>query len=240
MILRCPEGLLKFLLLHKREKDRAPAALHLSGASAILIFTEKGIRRFPAPRYHRTMFSSLAVLPPNGLLALAATAIIGLVLLIALFKCNAVVAIVIAALAVGLGSGMPLVTQPEHPSPGNPQLLVPAKMGVVESFEGGVAKTLGGLAMIIGLGTILGKLLSESGAVEVIAHTLVRWLGPARLDYAIMIVAFVLGISIFFNVGIVLLGPIAFMLARQTGTPILRLALPLAAGLSTEIGRAHV
>ena len=163
------------------------------------------------------MLSSLAVLPPNGLLALAAAAIIGLVLLIALFKCNAIVAIVIAALAVGLGSGMPLGD-------------------IVSSFEGGVAKTMGGLAMIIGLGTILGKLLSESGAVEVIALTLVRWLGPARLDYAIMLVAFVLGISIFFNVGIVLLGPIAFMLARQTGTPILRLALPMAAGLSTAHG----
>ncbi len=159
----------------------------------------------------------LAVLPPNGLLALAATAIVGLVVLIARFKCNAVVAIVIAALGVGLGSGMPLGD-------------------IVTSFEGGVAKTLGGLVMIIGLGTILGKLLSESGAAEVIAMTMVRWLGPARLDYAIMIVAFVIGISIFFNVGIVLLGPIAFMLARQTGTPILRLALPLAAGLSVAHG----
>ena len=159
----------------------------------------------------------LAVLPPNGLLCLAAAAIIGLVVLIARFKCNAVVAIVLAALFVGLGSGMP---------PGE----------IVTSFEGGVAKTLGGLAMIIGLGTILGKLLAESGAAEVIALTMVRWLGPARLDYAIMIVAFVIGISIFFNVGFVLLAPIAFMLARQTGTPILRLALPLAAGLSTAHG----
>lgn len=163
------------------------------------------------------MSPTLAVLPPNGLLALAACAIVGLVLLIARFKCNAVVAIVIAALFVGLGSGMPLAD-------------------IVTSFEGGVAKTLGGLAMIIGLGTILGKLLSESGAAEVIALTMVRWFGPARLDYAIMLVAFVIGISIFFNVGFVLLGPIAFMLARQTGMPILRLALPLAAGLSTAHG----
>jgi len=159
----------------------------------------------------------LAVLASNGLLALAAVAIVGLVVLIARFKCNAVVALVIAALAVGLGSGMPLGE-------------------IVSSFEGGVAKTLGGLAMIIGLGTILGKLLSESGAAEVIAMRMVRWLGPARLDYALMLVAFVIGISIFFNVGIVLLGPIAFMLARQTCTPILRLALPLAAGLSVAHG----
>ena len=158
-----------------------------------------------------------ATLSPNGLLLLAAAGILGLILLIARFRCNAFVALVLASLFVGIGSGMPLGD-------------------VVSSFEGGVGKTLGGLAMIIGLGTILGKLLSESGAAEVIANTMVRWLGPARLDYAVMLVAFLIGISIFFNVGIILLGPIAFMLARETKTPILRLALPLAAGLSTAHG----
>ncbi len=169
------------------------------------------------------MSPTLAILPPNGLLLLTLGVIIGLVLLIAKFKCNAFVALVIASLAIGLGSGMPLMT-------------LGTQLGIVESFEAGVAKTLGGLAMIIGLGTVLGKLLSESGAAEVIANTMVRWLGPKRLDYAVMIVAFIIGISIFFNVGVILLGPIAFMLARETGTPLLRLALPMAAGLSTAHG----
>ncbi len=165
----------------------------------------------------------LATLPSSGLLILAFGTIVGLVLLIAKFKCNAFVALILASLAVGLGSGMPLVAIGTQP-------------GIVESFELGVAKTLGGLAMIIGLGTVLGKLLSESGAAHVIADTMVRWLGPKRLDYAVMIVAFIIGISIFFNVGVILLGPIAFMLARETGTPLLRLALPMCAGLSTAHG----
>lgn len=169
------------------------------------------------------MFPVLATLSPNGLLLLAAATIVGLVLLIARFKCNAFVALMLASLAVGLGSGMPLTTLGTTP-------------GIAESFEAGVAKTLGGLGMIIGLGTILGKLLAESGAAEVIANTMVRWLGEKRLDYAVMLVAFVVGISVFFGVGIVLLGPIAFMLARRTGKPILNLALPLAAGLSTAHG----
>ncbi len=160
---------------------------------------------------------TLALLSPNGLLLLAFAAIIGLVVLIAHFKCNAFVALMIASVVVGLASGM-VVTD------------------VASSFEAGVAKTLGGLAMIIGLGTILGKMLAESGAAEVIAQTMVRWFGETRLDYAIMVVAFVVGISVFFGVGIVLLGPIAFMLARETRTPILRIALPLAAGLSTAHG----
>jgi len=163
------------------------------------------------------MLPSLAVLSPNGLLGLAAVAIVGLIVLIARFKCNAFVALILAALFVGLGSGMPL-------------------SAIASSFEAGVARTLGGLAMIIGLGTVLGKLLSESGAAAVIARTMVGWFGEKKLDYAIMLVAFVVGISVFFGVGIVLLGPIAFMLARETGMPILRLALPLAAGLSVAHG----
>jgi GntP family gluconate:H+ symporter len=160
---------------------------------------------------------TLAILSPNGLLILAAVSIIGLILLIARFRCNAFVALAIASLSVGIGSGMPLAN-------------------VAASFDGGVGKTLGGLAMIIGLGTILGKMLAESGAAHVIANQMVVWLGPKRLDYAIMIVAFLVGISIFFNVGFILLGPIAYMLARETKTPILRLALPMAAGLSTAHG----
>jgi GntP family gluconate:H+ symporter len=123
----------------------------------------------------------------------------------------------IASLAMGLASGMPLP-------------------GIATSFEAGVAKTMGNLAMIIGLGAVLGKLLAESGAAEVIATTMVRWCGRKRIDYGMMVVAFVVGISVFFGVGIVLLGPIAFMLARETRTPILRLALPMAAGLSVAQG----
>ncbi|MHA3774676.1 GntT/GntP/DsdX family permease [Verrucomicrobiota bacterium sgz303538] len=158
-----------------------------------------------------------ATLSPNGLLLLALAAIVGLVFLIARFKFNAFIALMIASLFVGLGSGMPLGD-------------------IVGSFEGGVGKTLGFLGMIIGLGTILGKLLAESGAAEVIASTMVRMLGVKRLDYALMLVAFLVGISVFFGVGIVLLGPIAFSLARETRMPILRLALPLAAGMSTAHG----
>ena len=163
------------------------------------------------------MVTPLALLSPNGLLLLAFGAIVGLIVLIAKFKCNAFIALMLAALTVGVGSGMPLP-------------------GIAKSFQEGVGNTLGFLAMIIGLGTILGKLLAESGAAAVIANRMVSLLGIKRLDYAMMLVAFLVGISVFFGVGIVLLGPIAFMLARQTKTPILYLALPLAAGLSVAHG----
>lgn len=163
------------------------------------------------------MDSPIAMLSPNGLLLLALAAIVGLIVLIARFKCNAFIALMLASLVVGVGSGMPL-------------------SGIAKGFQEGVGNTLGFLAMIIGLGTVLGKLLAESGAAEVIANRMVGLLGIKRLDYAVMLVAFLVGISVFFGVGIVLLGPIAFMLARQTRTPILYLALPLAAGLSVAHG----
>jgi gluconate:H+ symporter, GntP family len=156
-------------------------------------------------------------LGPTGLLLLTFFAVVSLIVLIVRFKCNAFVAILIAALVVGLGSGMPLAE-------------------VAGKIEAGVGKTLGSLGMIIGLGTILGKLLAESGAAEVIATRMVRVMGVQRLDYAMMLMAFLIGISVFFGVGIVLLGPIAFSLARETRTPILRLALPMAAGLSVAHG----
>ena len=142
------------------------------------------------------MNTPLAILSSSGLLLLTLGVIVGVVILIAKFKCNAFVALILAALAVGLGSGMPLVS-------------AGSQLGLVESLESGIAKTLGGIAMIIGLGMILGKLLAESGAAEVIANQLVRWLGEKRLDYAVMLIAFVVGISVFFGVGIVLLGPIS-------------------------------
>lgn len=156
-------------------------------------------------------------MPQTTLLLVALGVILALIVLIARFKCPAFVALMLASLAMGLASGLPL-------------------QEIAVSFEAGVARTMGSLAMIIGLGAVLGKLLAESGAAQVIASTIVRWSGPKRIDYAMMLVSFVIGIPVFFAVGIVLLGPIAFMLARETRTPILRVALPMAAGLSVAQG----
>ena len=164
-----------------------------------------------------TMFVSLAVLSPNTLLLVAAVAIIALILLIARFKLNAIIAITIVSMLLGLAAGMDAVK-------------------VADAYTAGIAKTMGQLAMIIGLGTMLGKMLAESGGANVVASGVVRVFGASRVDYAMMVAAFVIGISVFFQVGLLLLGPIAYALARETKTPILRIGLPLAAGLSTAHG----
>ena len=163
------------------------------------------------------MIFPLAVLSPNALLAIAAVAILVLIVLIARCKLNAIIALTLVSLLLGLTAGME-----------------PAK--VVESFSAGLADTLGKLALIIGFGTMLGKMLSESGGANVVAAGITRAFGVQRLDYAVMVAAFVIGVSVFFQVGLLLLGPVVFALARETKTPILRVGLPLAAGLSTAHG----
>ena len=163
------------------------------------------------------MFLPLAVLSPSSLLIVAAISILGLIILIARCRLNAIISITLVSLLLGLAAGM----DPEK---------------VAESFGDGMAATLRTLALIIGLGTMLGRMLAESGGANVVAAGIIRIFGVKRLDYAVMAAAFIIGVSVFFQVGLLLLGPVVFALARETKTPILRVGLPLAAGLSTAHG----
>ncbi len=151
------------------------------------------------------------------LLVSALLSVIGLVVLIARFRMNAFVALVLASLAMGIAAGMNL-------------------SDVATAFQNGVGKILGGIGMIIGLGTLLGKLLAESGGARVVADTLIRSLGEKRLPWAMLLVAFTVGIPVWFSVGLVLLVPILFTVARQSRVSLLVLGIPLAAGLSVTHG----
>jgi gluconate:H+ symporter, GntP family len=107
---------------------------------------------------------------------------------------------------------------------------------IPRAFQQGVGDTLGFIAMVIGLGTVIGKLLAESGGAVVVSRALVRALGERRLDWALMLSGFIIGLPVFFQVGLVLLTPVLFTAVRQTGTPLLRLGVPLIAGLSAAHG----
>ncbi|HEY8548878.1 MAG TPA: gluconate:H+ symporter [Vicinamibacterales bacterium] len=147
----------------------------------------------------------------------AALAVVLLVILIARFRMNAFIALLLASIAAGLGAGLPLTR-------------------IARAFQDGVGGTLGFITIVIGLGTILGKLLAESGGAAVVSDRLVRLFGERRLPWAVVLIAFIVGLPVFFNVGLVLLAPIVFTLARTTGTPIMGLAIPLVAGLSAAHG----
>lgn len=90
--------------------------------------------------------------------------------------------------------------------------------------------------MVVGLGAVLGKFLGESGGAEVIARTITGWFGSQRLPWAVLAISFVVGLPVFFAVGLVLLTPIVAAMAARSGVNFLSLALPMVAGLSVAHG----
>jgi len=154
---------------------------------------------------------------PTLLLSIAVLGVALVVVLITIVRLPAFLALAAGALAVGLAARMPFAD-------------------ITRSFQSGVGDTLGFVAMVIGLGTVIGKLLAESGGSAVVSNALIRVMGEKRLDWAMMLSGFVIGLPVFFQVGLVLLAPVLFTVVQQTGMPLLRLGLPLVAGLSTAHG----
>ncbi|MBB3112025.1 GntP family gluconate:H+ symporter [Paenibacillus phyllosphaerae] len=144
-------------------------------------------------------------------------AIVFLIIMIAKYKWNPFVTLLISALMLGLLAGM------------DPQ-------EVIKSVTGGLGGTLGTIAIVIALGTMLGKMMAESGGAEKIATTLVDRFGQKRVHWAMMIVGFIVGIPVFFEVGVILLIPIVFTVARKTNMSLLKIGIPILAGLSTVHG----
>jgi len=151
------------------------------------------------------------------LLAFALVAVISLVFLIARFRLHPFIALIVVSLAMGVAAGMPAAA-------------------AVKAFQDGVGNVLGFIAVVVGLGTMLGKLMAESGAATRIATTLIDLFGERRVHWAIMIVAFIVGIPVFFQVGFVLLVPLVFTIARRTGTSLVKIGISLVAGLSVVHG----
>ena len=151
------------------------------------------------------------------LLIAALMAVIGLIVLVAVFKFNPFITLFLASLALALAAGMPFTAG-------------------IHSFELGLGTTLGHVAIIVALGTMLGKMLAESGGADQIAHTIIRLFGEKRIAWAMMAIGLVVGLPCFFEVGFVLLIPIAYTVARRTGKSLVLVALPLVAGLSVDQG----
>ncbi|WP_340032384.1 GntP family permease [Paenibacillus sp. FSL K6-1122] len=159
------------------------------------------------------MYSVFGLSHDASLLLYALISILGLILLIAKFKMNPFVALIVGAVFMGLISGMPFTD-------------------IVKSYQEGVASVLGFIAIVLGLGTMLGKLMAESGGAERIAQTLVRVFGEKNVHWAMMVVALICGIPVFIQVGIVLLFPLVFVIAKHTGTSLIKIGLSLVAGLA--------
>ncbi|BDG36193.1 GntP family permease [Geobacillus sp. 44B] len=157
-------------------------------------------------------------------IAIVIAAIVVLLLLITAAKMHPFVALILTSVGVGLAMGMPLIA-PSQETP-----------GIIDSIKTGLGNTLGFLAIVLALGTMLGKMMAESGGAERIAKTLIDRFGRKRVHWAMMVVAFLVGIPVFFQVGFVLLIPLVFTIAMETGISLVTIGIPLVAGLSVVHG----
>ncbi|BAC70988.1 inner membrane permease YgbN [Streptomyces avermitilis] len=157
-----------------------------------------------------------------GLLTVAALGIALLLILIIKVRLQPFVALLAVSIAVGLAAGLSVT-----------ELFGTVQrstaVSVVESGMGGI---LGHVAIIIGLGTMLGAILEVSGGAEVLATRLLNLFGERRAPLAMGLTGLIFGIPVFFDVGIFVLAPIVYAAAKRSGKSILLYCLPLLAGLS--------
>ena len=160
------------------------------------------------------MEQTVFVANPTRLLIAAAVGIVVLLLLIIKFKLHPVISMMIAAIIIGVGAGMPLTM-------------------ISDTVEKGVGKTLQGIALLVGLGSMFGGILEVSGGAQRIAQTLIDKLGQKKAGIALGITGLVIGTTVFFEAGVVVLIPLAFSVAKQTKKSTLYYAIPLLAGLAS-------
>ena len=106
-------------------------------------------------------------------------------------------------------------------------------MQIIKSIEKGVGNTLGGLVLIICLGAILGKMLEAGGATQKISTTLIKSFGLKNIQWAVLLTGFLIGIPLYYNAGFVILVPLVISIAHKAKLPLLYVAIPMAAALST-------
>jgi len=163
--------------------------------------------------------NELAALDPTRLVIAAAIGLAILLVLIIRFKIPAMIAILVGAVLIGLGAGMPFDQ-------------------IVKAVDDGIGNTLKGIALLVGLGSMFGAILEVSGGAQTLATTLVDKFGDRKAAWALGITGLVIAIPVFFDAGLIILIPLAFSLARRTGRSTLFYAIPLLAGLA--VGHAFI
>ena len=150
----------------------------------------------------------------TGMLIILALAILLIIFLTVRVKLHAFVALLTACFFIGFATGMPFAK-------------------ILGSIEGGMGGFLGMLAPILALGAIVGKMMEISGGAERLARTLINKLGKKNAHWALMIVGYICGIPVFFQVGIVLLMPLLYCVALEAGMSLVTIGIPMIIGLLT-------
>jgi GntP family gluconate:H+ symporter len=163
---------------------------------------------------------STAITPHAGALQLVAAAILGIALIVALIawlKLNPFLSLTLGSLAVGAMANMPMAD-------------------AVTSFTNGVGSTVAGVGVLIALGAMFGRLLADSGAADQIVDTLVGKAGKRMLPWAMGLVGALIGLPMFFEIGLVLLMPVIMLVSVRSGLSLVRVGIPALAGLSAMHG----
>lgn len=140
-----------------------------------------------------------------------------IVLLITRLKLHAFLALTIGSLLLGAAAGAPLDK-------------------VITSFTSGLGATVAGVGVLIALGAILGKLLADSGGADQIVDTILARSGNRAMPWAMVLIAGIIGLPLFFEVGIVLLIPVVLLVAKRGNFSLMRIGIPALAGLSVMHG----
>ncbi|MGW2324137.1 GntP family transporter [Streptomyces sp. NPDC001700] len=150
----------------------------------------------------------------NSLLLVAAAGVALLLVLIIKAKVQPFVALLVVSIAVALTAGVPAAD-------------------LVTTIEEGMGSTLGHIATIIALGAMIGRIIELSGGAASLAHSLMERFGEKRTPLALTAAGFLLGIPVFFEVGLIILMPIVYGVARASRKPLLVYALPMGAAMLT-------
>lgn len=150
-------------------------------------------------------------------LLIVALGVAFLIILITKFKLNTFVSLVITSFIVALVLGIPLDKVPT-------------------TITDGLGAQLGSLAIVFGMGSMMGKLVSEAGGGHRIANTLIEKFGKKHIQIAVILASFIIGLALFFEVGLVVLLPIIFIIAKELEVPLMTLAIPMAATLNVMHG----
>lgn len=161
----------------------------------------------------------VAALDPTRLVIAAVVGLIILLVLIIKFKIQAMVSILVGAISIGLLAGMPL-------------------SDIIDSVNQGIGNTLKGIALLVGLGSMFGAILEESGGAQTLAVTMVRKFGDEKAAWALGLTGLVIAMPVFFDAGLIILIPLAFSLAKRTNRSSLFYVIPLLAGLA--VGHAFI
>ena len=166
------------------------------------------------------VLAQAAPAPPLDGTRLILAALIGIaviVLLITRFSVNPFLSLTVGSLVVGAVAGLPLDA-------------------TITSFSNGFGSTAASVGTLIALGAMFGKLLADSGGADQIVDTIVGRSSERMLPWAMALVGAIIGLPMFFEIGLVLLMPVIFLVARRSGLPLMKIGIPALAGLSAMHG----